>query len=414
MNFCASSNNNEESTNISVTIKGAENKKITFAYYYEDKYFPIKEIKLDEKGNAVLNFPEKLQSGIYFFIVSEDNFFDILICKTQQNFEVETNTDDFIENTKFKNSSENENFYNYLKEMTEIQQSSESKTIINKQLSELWKKEVKEQENTFWGTLLKAMHVFEVPYEEFYNYVDFSEEGLLRTPFFVNILYYHLSTHIEKSPLVIINENDKLISKTDVNDNMKKYVTIKFITFYRETCQLGLNYVFIDFAEKYFLSPDNQKLDSNIVELVSNETEKFRFSTIGHIAYNFKVETVNGDSLSLIELTEKTFLFFWSSECDHCEDVAESIKENYKKLLKQKYDVLGINFNAKNKDEWKKHIKNKAYTWKNGIDTEDKYRIREYYYLCSLPIVYIIDNKNHKISNILYGEEQIIKFIENL
>ena len=410
-NFCDST---AQENKISIYIKGAENKEILFAYYYEDKYYPVEETKLDENGKIELLFEEKLEPGIYLVMIRDAGFFDLIIPPDAQNFEVKTDIDNYVLNMVIEGSPDNENFYNYLRKSTEIQEQTSTKEEKNAKLTELWNSEIENYKGTFFGTLLKAMHVFEVPYSQFYDYIDFSQEGLLKTPFLKNIIYYHISTHLDKSPEEIIKQNNKLLQKTQANQKVFEYVSMNLLYFYRETCKIGINEVFINLSENYFLSEKGNWLDTNAVRIIRKTTETFKFSTIGHEAYNFKVQTIKQDSISLFDIkAAHIMLFFWNTDCDHCHDVAEVFKENYKTIKKKNYEILGINIDSKNVEQWSNFVETKKYKWLNGIDIKDNYKIREYYYVCSTPMLYIIDN-NHKIINILYGEDEIINFIHDL
>ncbi len=429
--FVSCSNTSAQESEIKITIKGAENKKLTFAFYYQDEISVVKEFSLDKKGKTTLEFDEKLPKGIYIIIIPEITYFDVLISDNQQ-FELKTNLDNPISNMKIKNSLDNKVFYDYQKAVSDLMESKmrlneelantsdtlkireleDEQTVLDEQITKYWKDEIERNEAPFFTTLLKAMHVFEVPYSEFYNYVDFSESSLVRTPFFHNILNYQIATNIEKSPQEIIKENDYLISLTKQDSTIYQYVTYYYLTKYKDICKFGINEVFVDISEKYFLNGNSDWLQPAGIELISKTVENYKYSMIGNKAYNFKALTTTGDSIALYDIdAEFKILFFWSVGCGHCEEAADSLRNNYTKLQNKGYDVFAINIDSKTTQRWEKYIKKQNYLWTNGIDISANYNTRANYYVCSSPLAYIIDKENIIIVK-LYGQVQICDFVE--
>ncbi len=402
--FCG--NSSAQETKIKIKIKGAENQKLTFAFYYQDDISVVKEFSLDKKGKAVLEFEEKLLEGIYLIIIPDVTYFDVLVSDNQQ-FELNTDIDNPILNMKFKNSPENKVFYDYQSAISDLMQTKmkleeelsntsdelkikeleQQKTELNEEITKFWKDEITKNEAPFFTTLLKAMHVFEVPYSEYYDYVDFSEASLVRTPFFHNILGYHLATHIEKSPEEIIKQNDYLISLTKQDSVMYQYVTYYFLNRYKDICKFGINEVFVDIADKYFLNGNASWIQPEGIDVISRTADDYRYSMLDNKAYNFKALTTTGDSLALYDIdAEYKILFFWSIGCGHCEEAADSLRNNYTVLQEKGYEVFAINTDSQTIQRWEKYVKGRNYIWANGIDIVGNYYIRENYYVCSSPL----------------------------
>jgi peroxiredoxin len=426
--FCSSQS---QGYKIKVEIKGAENQDIWLAYYYEDNYVTVSQIKLDNKGTGVFEGEKKLDGGIYFAALGDIGYFDFLIADDQE-FTLSTDTLDFILNMKVKGSHENSVFYEYQRKVLTLSNSKaelESKktlfsdsieiskididiSLINNNLNSLWIETADKYPESFFAVLLKAMHTFEVAgNEDPFSYVDFSDDRLIRTPFFYNIIRYYIAIYIEEGSTKIIEENNKLLKKC-INDTVYQYVATYLLNFYRTFLKLGINEVFVDLADNHFLNGNGYWIDSAAVEMISKQTEIFRASYIGHDAYDFKILSTSGDSIQALDFeTNFRFILFWSIGCGHCEDAANTLKTNRDKIEALDIDILGVNTDGKNIDDWKKYIDEQGFTWKNGIDTSQYYRFREYYYVCSTPLMYVID-RNHKIVNKMFGEDQIKDYIE--
>ena len=96
---------------ISGEIKGLENDTVLLGYYFgENKY--ATDTAFSNQGRFVFQGKEELKGGMYFVLLPEQQFFDIII--TEQKFSFSTTMDNLIGNMKFNNSKENPPFYEYI------------------------------------------------------------------------------------------------------------------------------------------------------------------------------------------------------------------------------------------------------------------------------------------------------------
>lgn len=426
--FC---NSNSQGYKIRIEVKGAENKDVWLVYYYEDQYGTVEKLQFDEKGIVTFTGDKKLDGGIYLISIDQTGYFDFLVTE-DQDFTLITDTTDFVLNMKVKGSEENSIFYEYQQEIakktikknelekkkeltidsTELKQIDVEISIINNYLSNSWKETSEKYPNSFLSILLKAMNTFEATdIDDPFGNVDFSEPKLIRTPFFYNIIRYHIATYIEAGSSKIIEENKKLLEKC-TNDTVYQYVATYLLNFYRTFIKAGINEVFVDLADNHFLNGNGYWLDSTAVELISEQTEIFRASFIGQKAYDFKVLSTEGDSIQVLDFdTEFRFIFFWSIGCGHCEDAAKIVKQHREEIEAMNIDILGINTDIKQIENWKSYIEEQGFSWLQGVDIAENYRFKEYYYVASTPLLYVID-KNHIIANKMYGEDKIESFIK--
>ncbi len=427
--FLTQCHTNGQGHKIKMEVKGAANLKATLAHYYEDQFITVKEATFDSKAIVTFTDTEKLDGGVYMLVVGEKGYFDFLITD-DQDFILTTDTSDFVKNMKVKGSEENEIFYAHQKQIQEIslkidkleeqkKQSTDSAKInqinieiavLNKEFENKWRVTAEKYPDAFFTKLLRAMYSFYAT-DDPLSYVDFTDPRLIRTPFFYNIIRHHIAKNIEQTTNIINQENDKLL-KLCTNDTVFQYISIYLLNFYRTFTKNGMNEVFVNIADKYFLN-NNTWIDSASVTMIKKQREIYASSMVGAKAYDFKFLTTTADSLTVTNINDGKFLllFFWSVGCGHCETAAESIKKRYDKLQTMDIKILGINTDAKTIDEWKKYIDKQGYTWNNGIDTNQLSRFREYYYVASTPIMYVIDNKG-TIVNKMFGEIQIEDFLK--
>jgi len=427
-NFCTSQS---QGYKIKIEITGGENKDLWLAYYFEDQYITVNQITLDSKGTGTFEGDKKLDGGIYFIALADKGPCDMLI-EDDQDFSLSTDTTDLILNMKVKGSEENTEFYVYQRKVVELNLKKEELeseksgltdsiqinkldidiSLINNELNGLWKIFTEKNKASFFAVLLNAMHTFEVSEgEDPFSYVDFTDDRLIRTPFFYNIIRYHIAQYIEESTSIIIEENNKLLKKC-TNDTVYQYVATYLLNFYRTFTKMGMNEVFVDLADNYFLNEKSNWLDSAAIEIITKQADIFRASNIGEEAYKFKVYSNSGDSINVLDFNSTfKFIFFWSIGCGHCEKAAKILKDNYDKIKLLDIEIIGVNTDGKDIESWKKYITEQEIPWTNGIDIEQKSRYKEYYYVAGTPLMYVID-KQGKIVNKMNGEEQIDAYIK--
>ena len=102
--------------NIKVKIKGADSLEAQLAYYQGDKQYVVQAGHFNKNGEVVFQDTKALATGIYFIVVGQMGFFDVLI-RNEQEFSLQTDTTDLINSMKVKGSKENEIFFEYQKQI---------------------------------------------------------------------------------------------------------------------------------------------------------------------------------------------------------------------------------------------------------------------------------------------------------
>src|SRR6056297_2127250 len=97
---------------IEVTINALADAEIYLGYYYGDKTYVKDTVRLDNKGKGEFKADTLLPQGVYIVGLPSKNYFDLLIGDDQQ-FAIETTSDDLVKNMKFTGSKENQAFKEY-------------------------------------------------------------------------------------------------------------------------------------------------------------------------------------------------------------------------------------------------------------------------------------------------------------
>ncbi len=413
--------------NISVKIKDANSELIQLAYYYQDKQYVVEQKKTNKNGEIIFSGKNKLPRGIYMITMpSKQMYFDILLADDQV-FEIKADTTGTVEKIKIKGSEENKLFFDYeiktakfnslMQELNKYNKDSliykEKHEYISNGISKIRKEYSEKYPNTLLTKLINAMDVPDEP-DKLWSKIDFNETGLIRTPFFETILLTHIARNIEKGAYKIISENNILLKNASINPEMLKYIAFYFLTFYRTHQRNGINEVFVNLSDNYFLNGKIKNLDDKIIKMVKEQRDIFASSMINAKAKNVKLADMKGDSVSLYDYKSKYILvYFWSSGCGHCEKASDYMKENYKKIKRKGFEIFAINSNEKNFPRLEKYINENPMPWEIYHDFKNTSRCKEYYYAVNSPLIYVL-NKERIIINKLSGHEQIIDFVKKL
>ncbi len=315
---------------ISVTIKGAENKEIILGHHKNDKLIPVDTVKTNRSGHGVFKKKEKLQQGMYFIFLNE-TYFDILI-GDEQKFSISTDTSD-LNNIKVKGSEELKVFADYHKFLMEqnmriseirdeyAKETDEAKKAkledemkkITGKFEDYYQKILKDYPNIFFTTFLKATRDVEIPEtitdnnEKYFYYkahyfdnFDISDKRL----FFTNIYESKVDTYIDK--IVIQNPDslkvavDYLLSKTKNDFDLYQYMLIHLFNKYASSNYMIAENMYVYIGEIYTRDA------SWSTDSFKNETKtkiiRKKNCLIGNVAKPLKMYVLPSDSTALDDL----------------------------------------------------------------------------------------------------------------
>ncbi len=422
---------------IKVKISGLKNEELQFAYYYEDKQYVVQSQNLTN-GEATLQDTAKLLGGIYLFVVPEKAYFDVLITD-DQDFSLKTDTLDLVDNMKVTGSIDNEVFYEYQKQMSQLfkqnadlekqlQQhyaNTDSATMLSNKIDETkaktknaWREVAKKYPNAFFTKLLKAMNSAEdegnASNGRFYDNIDFSEPRFIRTPILYKSVRMVIAETINQSSDSINYALDRLLSKAKANTEVYKYVLGNLATFYNSYPKIGMNEVFVHLAETYFLTDPAYLADTAGVAALKRRIEILKSSFVGHKAADIKLETLQGEMSSVYSLNAKyTLVFFWTTDCGHCKEATNSLKAFYEEVKGFGTVEIFAVFTRGDKEDWKKYVEENDLDWIQCWEPTRTNPYYESYNVYSTPILYLLD-QNKIILSKCVGPETIKNLTEQL
>jgi len=459
-------------TQIKVTIHNLPDSPIILGHHFNKMLYPDDTIKLNNKGYGVFEAQKAYPGGMYFIYLPTGKYFDILLSADQQ-FSIENDTTDFLQNMTINGSEENQLFYNYQKflvkkreEASALQKeksaatSEENKKEIDQKLDKI-SQDVKDYMNNLIKThpdmflskfllATKEIDVPEPPKDEngnitdslfqyryykkhFFDNFDVSDPRLLRTPIYEDRINYYLDKIVPQIPDSINNEVDRLIEKSRSSDELFRFMLVSLFNKYAKSQIMGMDAVFVHIAEKYYI-PEASWSDTAFISKLKKEVAKTEPLLIGKKAPDIQLVEVPadhfmaaadddtlkknvyvGDFFNLYDIQAKyTVLVFWEADCGHCKKAMPVLYDLYvNRLKKEGVEIIAVHMlsGEEGKIKWVNFVNDHGfYEWINAWNPYD-YSYKAKYNVTSTPTVFVLD-KDKKIIAKRIGMEQIDEVIK--
>lgn len=278
---------------IKVNFKGCKDTMVYLVKYTFDQQYISDTCKKIKNGLIQFKGNKQLDKGVYT-LVSEGKsiYFDFFI-NENQNFTLSTDASDIVNNLKSTGNKENEQFFSYIKfitnknldfskvrDQTKGKSKEDSTKFMNQKIKEL-NEEVKKYETDFMlkvkGTFLydvlnlkmekeptdvpKAKNgrpdsVYQYYYykSHFFDGINFKDDRIARTPFFDDRVKKYFESVILNHPDTVIQEIDKVLAQCE-QGNLVYNLLIGYFTYkYEQSKIMGFDKVFVHLADKYIIS----------------------------------------------------------------------------------------------------------------------------------------------------------------
>lgn len=428
---------------IKVTFKPFKKQYIYLGHYFGKTYPIIDSALLNDKSEAVFKGAKPLQGGIYLIgYPNKAGFFEILVDR-QQTFSVSADTATIAKGAKFVNSPDNNLFVSYQqymgakgKDINALQQ--QLKTTATKADSTRLTGELIKIDNTVKafredliaknpGTILTALLMCmrepeltgsmknPVTKEDSllaYNYfkghywdgVSFWDGRLAYTPFFEDKLDKYFSQLVLPQPDSIIKEIDWMLSYASINDEMNRFLLIKFVNRYLNQKYMWEDAIFVHLFEKYFANKNYSWLNEAGRKTITNRAYSLMANIMGTPASDIELPDSTGTITSLYAIpADYTIVAFWDPTCGHCKEVLPKLDSFYA----AKWKAVGLKLFAVAKEtdggkkDWlafinEQHLQSWTHVYYSKAD--DKARIdagvpgySQLYDVQSFPTLYLLD-----------------------
>jgi len=444
-----SSPTGKEGYKISFKIKGAKDSVYLCRYYGDKRYYQDTAIA-DSKGSFVFEDAKTLPEGMYFVMLAGQKYFDIII-SASQNFSMDGDTTDFVKYMVIKNAPENEQFFAYQQfymheklKVDSINNAAKKNPALRPQADEALKQVDVEMLNyitTFkknnagnlFTSILNASEdvVFpEIPKKangqsdslwmyryyknHFFDKVNFADDRLIRTPVLAPKIDRYFKDLITQTPDSIIKEIDLLLGKCAGSKDTYEYL-VRTLTYRYETSEImGMDAVFVHMGKNYYQKGKCPWATKEILDKIKERTDILDPLLLGKKAPNLYYADTTGKYVQLHSINAKyTVIYFWDSNCGHCQKETPKLYDLYQTSLKAK-GVVVYAANIERKDEgWIKFIhEKKIFNWLNVRDSHNHTDPKTAYDVYSTPVMYLLDKDKIIIAKRL-TIEQLLDFINN-
>ncbi|HET9430225.1 MAG TPA: DUF5106 domain-containing protein, partial [Chitinophagaceae bacterium] len=326
----SSQNNGYE---IKVSFKPFKNQYIYLGHYFGKQYPIIDSVKLDANSQAVFKGNTKLPGGIYLVgYPNKAGFFEILIDK-EQHFSVLADTATLKKGLDFRNSDDNVLFNAYQRFMSEKgkkiqearQQLNNSRTATDsakwtKVLTEndrevrTYREEfIKNHPSNILTALLLAMREPEIPAQwkspknredslkayyyfknHFWDGVNFWDGRLAYTTFFEEKLDKYINELMVPDPDSVIREIDGMMAYAGINDEMNRFLLLKFLNRYLNQKYMWEDKVFVHLFEKYFAQKNYSWLTEYGRKTITDRAYSLMANIMGTAASDIELPDTSG------------------------------------------------------------------------------------------------------------------------
>lgn len=435
---------------INVTFKPFKNQYIYLGHYFGKSYPIIDSAMLDENSQASFKGTKALPGGIYLVgYPNKAGFFEILIDK-QQHFSVVADTATIAKGASYVNSPDNVLFTNYQQQMSAFGRAisglqaqlkvaankadsakiTEALTAEDKQVGSYREELIKNNPDALLTTLLICMREPELKgalknpankadSTEAYNYfkshfwdgVNFWDGRLAFTPFFEEKLEKYFSQLVLPHPDTVIKEIDRMLSYASINEEMNRFLLVKFINRYLNQKYMWEDAVFVHLFEKYFSQKTYPWLNEAGKKTITERAYSLMANILGTPASDIELNNTENKPASLYSTSAVfTIVAFWDPTCGHCKEVLPKLDSFYRS--KWKADGLKIFAVAKEtegtKADWLKFVKdNKLTAWTHVYYSKEADKARtdngipgysQLYDVQSFPTLYLLDKDKRIIA----------------
>jgi thiol-disulfide isomerase/thioredoxin len=428
---------------LKVTFKPYKHQFIYLGYHYGKQKPIIDSVLLDANSTGVFRRAKKMEKGVYLIgFPNKAGYFEILIDK-EQKFSVIADSATLLPSLKFVGSPDNTLFLQYqnyasLKgreiedakkqlafSKTKADSSKWTDVIIksDKEIQQYRQDLITKNPDATISALLKAMKNPEVPpaaqhpggkYDSafaFRYYKDhywddtwFFDERLARTSFFEEKLDEYFTNIVVPHPDSVIKELDWMLAYATANDEMQRFLLVKFINRYLNPQYMWEDKVYVHLFEKYFSQKEYPWLNEKGKKTIFDRYYSMAANIFGSTAADIELPDSTGKTKSLFSVTNPyTVVVFWDPTCGHCKETLPRIDSIYR----AKWSALNVKIYAVAKEtdgtrkDWLNFVGehqlkgwDHVYNSKDANDARVKNNIPSYYQLYDVqvvPTLYLLD-----------------------
>ena len=391
---------------ISGTINNCIQDTIIFSQVYGREEIAIDSVVLQSDCSFRFNFPDSQYIGVFKLTINKKDSTDFIFNK--ENIYIETDYNDFSKKMKIVESNENKIYFEYKRRIGIIEDSIEILTSFGQilydkdrngnaiQLNKIVKQidSYEKQKNDIGNTLIlnnpslfvskiikasflpdyklyiKKQNAASYPNEaafmkeHFFDNIDFADSNLLHTDIIFNkcgeyIKYFADPPSVEAYKKAI----DFILVRTAINKNVNDYVMNIMMTSFNHT---DWEDVYSYVVDKYLLL--NTCESDSKAKLLAQKSNAIKALKLGNKAPNIITNDINDNKITLDSIhCPYTLVFFWSSNCEFCENEIPELKNIYNNYKSKGLEIFAVSLDSI-KQNWINATKRFSFKWINTCD----------------------------------------------
>lgn len=360
---------------ITVTIKPFQSQYIYLGYYYGKQRPIVDSIKLDANGTGIFKGNKKLDQGLYLIgYPDKSGYFEVMV-GADQKFSLLTDTSDLVHSIRYVNSPENERFNAYQQytntkgqlidktrgELALAKNKADSTrlnnilTQTNTEIQDYRLKFVKDHPKDLLTLLFNVMkepsippadqhpggkydsnYAFQYYKQHYWDDVYFFDDRVVRTPVFEPKLDKYFEQLVYPNPDSVIKEIDWMLGFASVNEEMQKFLLVKFANRYLNQRYMWEDKVFVHLFEKYFSQKNYSWLTERGKKTIFDRAYSLMANLLGSPAPGVELPDTAGKIRLLQEVKSPyTVVVFWDPTCGHCKETLPRIDSIYQAKWKK-------------------------------------------------------------------------------
>lgn len=426
-----------QSLSIKGKVDGLADGDVLLGYYYGDKQY-VKDTVQSVNGSFIFESDETLEAGMYFMLLSDKNFFQLIIDSSQV-FSFHTSIKDLIGEMKFTDSKENKLFYNYQQftqqkgievqplkaELKTLAKDSKKRSklenkikIINEEVATFKADFLEANPEQLFAKILRALEPISIPEppilesggidstfqyiyfkKHFWDAIDLFDDRMIRTPVFHSKMEKFLVEYTPQIADSIVKYVDVLIAQLPKDSDLFKYVVNWTTHHYESSKIMGHDAVFVHMVFTYFITRQASWVDEVQLTNIIDKAMRISPNLIGSIAPFMTLPDDKGVLQDIHSIEAPfTILFFYDPDCGHCKKETPLVKETLEKYMDRGVKVYAVctEFDVV---MWKEFIVEFGVEdWINVNDIENSSNFRGKYNVMGTPRLFVLDAKKKIIA----------------
>jgi len=429
---------------IEVELQHYKGDTLKLGYYFGKAQY-LKDTTILNKGKFVFAGSENLEPGVYLLVIPPDNkFIHVLIPADEQQFSLTVDIDDIVKTAKFKGSTENDVYYDYLKQLDAqrpradelrklMKEDSLHKEKYETELQKIDDSVKKLQDNivakhptTMTAMLIKANQELDIPkytelpeedrkqkqYEyyraHYFDNFDLNDGRAIRSGLMQNKIDFYTQKLTYPMPDSQVIAIDYLLQKMDQNPEAFQYYLVYFLNDAAKSKRMGMDAVYVHLVDQYYATGKATWADDEQVKKLRAQAESLKPTLIGKIAPDLTLYTEAGEPMTIHGIESPyTVLFFWDPECGHCKKATPFVIDFYNEYKDKGVKVMAIC--TKTGDDvsecWSTIKERGMDVFYNTVDQYMRSRYKSIYDVKTTPQIFILDKDKKILIKKIAGED---------